>query len=143
MKQQKGLSISNGLMGRLKKHLIGPEKVFVGATENGYGVLCKNFIPKGEVIEEVLVPLERLANGNPAFQSYRFRGIEFAPGKYDKVMLLGTGCIYNHSEKPNINMIQNMNYERVVTIFATRDIHPGEELYLNYGYTPGKNGKKR
>ena len=40
-------------------------------------------------------------------------------------------------------MIQNMNYERVVTIFATRDIHPGEELYLNYGYTPGKNGKKR
>lgn len=143
MKKPKGLSISNGLVGRLKKTLIGPYKVFVGATENGYGILCKDFIPKGEIIEEALVPMERIANGNPAFQSYRFRGIEFTPGKYDKVILLGTGCIYNHSDNANVHIVQNMNYERVVTIFAIKDIKPGEQLFLNYGYTPGKNGKRR
>ena len=131
------LSIDFGRIGYLKDTLVPPLKTIVANTgKYGYGVFCTRPIMKGEIIEECLVAKDRIPYGNNVFKHYRIKGVEVAPGKYDKVIALGNAVIYNHSSYPNIFFKENKNYERIITIYALRNISPGEELCWNYGYTP-------
>lgn len=49
----------------------------------------------------------------------------------DEAVALGFGSLYNHSFKPNAAYYCD-NEERTITLYALRDIYPGEEIYINY-----------
>ena len=124
------LKLNNGNTGVFKRNLIRSPKVNVGATSYGYGVYCNSPIRKGEIIEECVLLADRIPYSNRALPNYVFRGIStgITPnGKpaYDKVIPSGIGALVNHNtNKQNIDITQNPNFERVLTIFAIKDILP-------------------
>ena len=136
------LKLNNGRTGSFKSNLVRSPKVTVGATSYGYGVYCNSPIKRGEVIEECVLLADRIPFGNRALQNYVFRGVQVGirpDGKpaYDKVVPSGIGALVNHStNNANIDIAQNPNFERILTIFAIKDILPGQELFWNYGYQP-------
>ena len=114
-----------------------PEKVYLAPSSiHGYGVFAKNWIRKGEIIEECPVIRMELDSSAPCWhvlESYRFNwpcGI----GKevQYQAMPAGYGAIYNHSN--NNNAIWKSSESRETFIFyALRDIAPREEIFTYYG----------
>lgn len=48
---------------------------------------------------------------------------------------LGIGSLFNHSDKPNlIWKISKKNQS--IYFWTSKDIHPGEQLFIDYGYDP-------
>ena len=131
------LKLNNGRTGVFKRQLIRSPKVSIGASSYGYGVFCISPILKGEIIEECVLLSDRLSPNNNELNNYVFRGIEVAHNVFDKVIPAGIGPLVNHNiQNQNIDIEQNPNYERILTIFALKDIYPGQELFWNYGYQP-------
>lgn len=54
--------------------------------------------------------------------------------KWDALLLLGNGSLYNHSMEPN--MIPTMDHEKNFWFLALKEIEIGEELVFNYWYEP-------
>ena len=94
------------------------------STTHGYGVFADKNIKKGELIEECYVLLAR--GKDKPLENFYFDG----DGKY--VLLLGYGCIYNHSDEPNADYVISMK-RRVARIKAERNIRKGEEIFISYG----------
>jgi len=55
--------------------------------------------------------------------------------KWDAMLLLGTGSLYNHSTDPNMDVISDPKTMKTWFV-ANRDIEDGEELVFDYWYTP-------
>lgn len=54
--------------------------------------------------------------------------------KWDAILLLGTGSLYNHSTDPNMDVV--MSDDARIGFVANKDIADGDELVFDYWYTP-------
>lgn len=109
----------------MKRKRLIQNKVFVQKSNmHGYGVFAGKTIRKGEKIEECyFLPTK---NDDKAFEDYYFD----VKGK--NAILLGFGCIYNHSDNPNADYTFNVR-KSLATIKASRTIRKGDEIFLSYG----------
>ena len=102
----------------------------------GRGVFAKTAIREGTIIERVpvlLIPIKDLTGGleNPTLNTYLYLWSK------DKVAVsLGYGSLYNHSYDPNAKYVFGYG-PGTLTYRALRNIDAGEEITINYNYTPG------
>ncbi|MCA9010183.1 MAG: SET domain-containing protein-lysine N-methyltransferase [Planctomycetaceae bacterium] len=95
----------------------------------GRGVFARVLIPEGTVFERVpllIIPAAEVLDGedNRVLQDYVF---EY---KKDVALALGYGSLYNHSYHPNARY--DDAGRQIKEFRALRDIHPGEEITINY-----------
>tara|TARA_R110002074_G_scaffold112987_1_gene241484 strand:+ start:4558 stop:4941 length:384 start_codon:yes stop_codon:yes gene_type:complete len=95
----------------------------------GYGVFALDLIPIDTIIEECVVPFDRLSYHNHALIHYKFEGDESG----DAVIPLGIAAILNSSkDNPNCIIEQDTNYERIVRIRTIKQVLLNEQLTHNY-----------
>ena len=111
-----------------------PQKIVVKKSSvHGLGVFCTNPIFSGEVIEECPIfslPIPK-GESSPLLIDYRFnwpQGTEWE----EQVLSWGYGSLYNHSESSNAYWVSDLD-RRTFKFIASRDIHPGEEIFIWYG----------
>jgi SET domain-containing protein len=102
----------------------------------GRAVLADEFIPAGATIERAPVltfPKEQWALvENTVFAEYcYFWGEDLTDG----AMALGMGSLYNHSFAPNARYLRHCG-DQAIEYVALRDIHPGDEIIINYNGDP-------
>ncbi len=95
----------------------------------GRGVFARVLIPEGTVFERVpllVIPAAEVLEGEDSrvLQDYVF---EY---KKDVALALGYGSLYNHSYSPNARY--DDAGRQIKEFRALRDIHPGEEITINY-----------
>lgn len=95
----------------------------------GRGVFARVLIPEGTVFERVpllVIPAAEVLEGedNRVLHDYVF---EY---KKDVALALGYGSLYNHSYNPNARY--DDAGRQIKEFRALRDIHPGEEITINY-----------
>ena len=104
----------------------------------GRGVFAGRRYRKGEVIEVCpVIPLTRReyrALRGGVLDRYVFLWTQ--PG-YAVAVVLGLGSIYNTSSDPNCRYTQRWTTQDMV-YRATRDIEPGEQILVDYGWAPGE-----
>lgn len=103
----------------------------------GYGVFTDEFIKAGDLIEECryLKVLQKQTR-QPPLDDYvfqiRWSATEQEPAGDWVALVLGYGMLYNHAKEHNA-MYSRMTDREVFTFHAVRDIHPGEQIFINYG----------
>lgn len=102
-------------------------------TGKGRGIFARRLIRKGEVIEiSPVVPMAKSAipeeGGPPDGYVLEWRDDEPAEAY---ALVLGYIMFYNHGEDPNVHLESDFE-DNTVTVTATRDIQPGEEIIWNY-----------
>lgn len=103
-------------------------KLYVKFIDNnkGMGVYTNSKISKGEIIESCYsIPVNISIKEYHAF-FFQYNGT-------DTLLPLGYGCIYNHSDNPNISWEILDFQKRIIKFFAIDDIEPDIELCHNYG----------
>lgn len=105
------------------------------ATGKGLGVFATKLILKDEIIEEChlisLPPHTRKDRTDDLLINYRFNWP--STGKTEeRVIPLGYGCIYNHSDNNNAKWIDHPNY-KIFQFIAIKEILPGDEICTRYG----------
>jgi len=107
-----------------------PTKLKISKSEGrGWGVFASEEIKSGEVLEECVVYKVPLA-GNDDYSFQYKRGSML---KKQKRLSSGFGCMYNHSNDPNVEYLYHQTLEDVFVFKAKKDISIGEELYIYYG----------
>lgn len=102
----------------------------------GRGVVATRVLLGGGVVERapVIVVPDRDVRGLLDHYVFTF-------GRGRCALALGVGSLFNHSAQPSLAIAKRVR-RRVIEFFALRDIVPGEELTIDYGYTPrGYDGK--
>lgn len=100
------------------------------SPRHGTGVFARKFIGAGDVVEHcpvlVLEPEDAryAAEGSLSGYVYDWEGGRSA-------VALGCGSLYNHDPDPSAEYCVGDDGESLV-IFARRDIHPGEEITIDY-----------
>lgn len=98
------------------------------SPKGGYGVFTSKFIPKDTEIEVArLLPLKPYD---------REKMVELAQYDYNyntntTCIVFGFGSLYNHSEDTNIQYY--IDDKDLMHYSTTRDVEPGEELFVHYG----------
>jgi hypothetical protein len=95
----------------------------------GRGVRAIAAIAEGseiEVCELIIVPAEQLQN----LDRTTLYGYYYGWGSAGAVAL-GCGSLYNHSAHPNADYVKDFDAS-VVRIVALREIHPGDEIRIDY-----------
>lgn len=113
--------------------LSGSEIVWKAIKGKGRGVFTTRAIRKGEIIEvapaipvaKKHVPDDHAPDGYVLDWDGDTKGKEYAMG-------LGYIMLYNHSNKPNIELESDLE-AMTFTVMATRNIQAGEELMWDYG----------
>ncbi|HYR88662.1 MAG TPA: SET domain-containing protein [Terriglobia bacterium] len=111
--------------------------VSVGATRSrGRGMFAIRKIPKGETIERapvIVIPAKQW----PRVQSSILSDYAFDWGEHDEhaVIALGYVSIYNHSYRPNAQLVQ-LPVELMMEVVAIKDVEPGAEITINYNGDP-------
>ncbi|MFP5385529.1 MAG: SET domain-containing protein-lysine N-methyltransferase [Bacteriovoracia bacterium] len=94
----------------------------------GRGVYALQLITKGELIETcelIILDLEHVQDD--------LEGYVYQYSKRKAAVALGSGSLYNHSDSSNC--IFYFNYRKKQLLFkACKDIEPGQEITINYGY---------
>lgn len=114
--------------------LKSPDKIYVDNSPiHGWGVFAKQKIYKDEVIEECPILTLPIIKGesSPLLIDYRFNFPTGSDWK-EQVICLGYGSLYNHSNQPNAYWY-SLDYKRTFIFTASRDIEPGEEIFVYYG----------
>lgn len=93
---------------------------------HGYGVFAEEDIYPGQVVEECYILKSEEAD--PGLADYYFE----CHGDY--VVCFGYGCIYNHSDQPNVSYIHHPG-SAVLTFIANKLIKQGDEIFISYGET--------
>lgn len=114
-----------------------PDYLFVAMTpDRGRAVFTSKVIPQGTVIE--IAPMivfsekDRLLLNDTFLYEYYF---EWGKSGRKGALALGFGSLYNHSYSPNARYIPDFDLN-VLEFVAIRDIHPGEEICVNYNLDP-------
>ena len=109
-------------------------KLYVKYIDNvkGFGVFTNHIIQKNEIIEDCYSLL--IHNTNLDYEPYYF----YFKGD-TKLLPLGFGCIYNHSNNPNIAWKVVDESNRIIRFYAITNIKIGDELCHNYGPNYWKN----
>lgn len=95
----------------------------------GYGVFAKRDIEKAEIIEECyfISLISTWEKVDEVLKDY-----VFSVRQGDPVAVLGSGMIYNHSNK-DYNVCYRSDKENKIFIFkAVKDISKDEELFIDY-----------
>lgn len=99
-----------------------------------WGVFAREFIPKGEILEEVPFIELPMSPGEASslFIDYRFN-YPSGVGQWKKQVLpFGMACLYNHSD--DYNAWWFTEEENEIFIFQTiKDIEPNTEITTYYG----------
>lgn len=106
------------------------------APGKGRGVFARTDIRKGAIIERVpvlVIPVSEFTGGlqNDTLNTYLYL---WSKGKV--AVSLGYGSLYNHSYEPNAKYVFGYG-PGTLTYRALRNIAAGEEITINYNYTPG------
>jgi len=110
--------------------LKNPTKLKISKSEGrGWGVFASEEIKSGEVLEECVVYKVPLSATDDYSFTYR-RGSMVEP---QKRLCSGFGCLYNHSDKPNVEYLYHPTHMDVFIFKAKKDISSGEELFIYYG----------
>jgi uncharacterized protein len=109
--------------------------IVVDIPLKGRGIRAQDFIHQGETIErcELVFLNPHDVQGN--LEAYVY---QYSPRSL--VIALGNGSLYNHSDEPNAEFYFNRKRKQLI-IRALRSIRPGEEVSIDYGYSP--QDKKR
>ena len=109
----------------MKKKLFQNKIVVKKSPIHGYGVYAEEIIKKGSLVEECHVLLTR--HEDEDYMDYYFKA-----GSKRNAIILGYGCIYNHSETPNAELIFEADYSGA-NVIARAAIKKGEEIFISYG----------
>jgi SET domain-containing protein len=107
-------------------------KIYVEESSvHGRGVFSSDRIKKGELLEEC-----HFINIPPDLQYPQILNEYFFSwpkgGNNGIVLCLGYGSIFNHSDESyNADWNTDQSKNKII-FFATRDIEPGEEIFINY-----------
>lgn len=96
----------------------------------GRGIFAADRIRKGELIESchlILMDLDDVAG--------TLEGYVYQYSKQKAAVALGNGSLLNHSDEANSEFYFDYR-KKLLVIKAKRDILPGEEVTINYRYTP-------
>ena len=129
--------ITKGNVGVFKDKLIRPDKIEARSSNiSGYGVFAIDTIEEGEIIEECVIcdPMGKdYTNYDYSEAISRFRQYSFSEDPHPAI-IMGYCGLYNHSLNPNMDIEQDLEYERVVRVIALKRISKNAELYLDYGW---------
>lgn len=117
---------------QFKSTIHGSDIVWLHMPQKGRGVFAGRAIAKDEIIEiSPVIPMSKdLVPDDTTLDHYAFRWKPEVPGE-ECCLPLGYCMMYNHSDKPNMNM--SLDFEdKSVTMTANRDILEGEELTWDY-----------
>ena len=110
---------------------------------HGYGVFAGQALARGDLIEEctsiqIQDPsiLDVIAQGRHHLCNYIHRIND------DIHILLGNGSLYNHSNKPNAELLYNPRLN-VMQVWALDTIQRGEEILMYYGDTWSQDNQHR
>lgn len=100
----------------------------------GRGIYTDCLIKKGELVQEV--PLITLTNTKEVSMIMKTQ-LRYYVYSYKQGLAIagGYGSFFNHSKNYNIEATLYIK-KKVIKYFATKDILPGRQLFLNYGYHP-------
>jgi SET domain-containing protein len=117
--------IQNSKAGRSKVH--------------GFGGFAAKNLRKGDTIEECPYIISDAEEKNPErLQPYLFGG----QTSRTTMLILGYGCVYNHSENSNADYYID-DKKRVIVFYTIKTIKKGEEIFINYGKDYWKSRRQR
>ncbi|GIV33112.1 MAG: hypothetical protein KatS3mg031_0647 [Chitinophagales bacterium] len=93
---------------------------------HGLGVFAKKDIRKGQIIEQCPYLITFLEN-HKLINDYLF----YRSPKTGMI-ILGYGCIYNHSPDYNAEYFEDTE-KKLIEFVARRNIKKGEEIFIHYG----------
>jgi SET domain len=113
----------------------------VADSTRGWAVYASRAFKQDEIVEltPLFVPLPHIVTQHSVLDHYVFT---YDSTKNWNMVLFGMGGFLNHSPNPNIRLVevvtpdQGENIPHLVGFSATRDIQPGEQLFVSYGDTP-------
>lgn len=92
---------------------------------SGYGVFANQDFAQGDIIEEC--HSLKVSTSETELKNYYF-----AANSKLKIIPLGYGCIYNHSQFPNADW-EYFADDNLLVYTAIRPIKAGEEILISYG----------
>jgi uncharacterized protein len=97
----------------------------------GRGVFAEHSIAKGAVIEKCdYIAMDW--NKKMEDKGHPLAGYVYQLDKKRAALALGKGSLYNHSFEPNA--VFSLVRDKIV-IKAKKDIDPGEQIFIDYGYS--------
>jgi len=131
--------LTKGNIGVFKDKLIKSNKIEIRASNiSGYGVFATDVIEKGEIIEECVMA-KPTDNDYPHLESLIYRFVHYSfEGETLPIFITGVCGLFNHSSNNNIEIEQDLEYERIVRIIATKRITKNTELFSDYGWDPSE-----
>lgn len=99
----------------------------------GRHILASSPIKKGQLIEVSNLIIIKSKADVVAVENSILSNYVYAYGRHGVAIALGIGSLFNHSPKPNVEYaVRN----KKMHFWATRNIKEGEQLFIDYGYTP-------
>ena len=109
--------------------------MIINTKEKGRCVFADKDYKKDEVIEVceyIVIPQDQIKILKKTKINDYWFGKDW--DRWDALLLLGNGSLYNHSKEPN--MFPMSDKDGNMWFVACKDIETGEELVFDYGYTP-------
>lgn len=133
---------TKGKIGVFKDKLIKSNKIEVRASNiAGYGIFAIDTIEEGEIIEECVMcdPSDNDYSNYDYLESInRYQRYWFKGGDPHPLMITGLCGLFNHNSNNNIEIEQDLEYERVVRVVAIKRITKNTELFSDYGWDPNE-----
>ena len=124
-----------------KLEFLSPTKIIIADSKvHGRGVFSTQKILKGEIVERCpLIQMEYRSKYqlDPKIFEYMYAQPPCKCKDCDNHgmifhMVLGYGMMYNHQDIPNT--VWKFNYRQLLAdVICTKDINPGEEIFVSYG----------
>ena len=112
-----------------------PSKIYVDNSPiHGLGVFAKEQILVDEIFEicPVIDMGMKFGESSHILIDYRFNWPQGGSEWTKQVVTAGFGMLYNHSNNANANWRSNFDTNSF-EFFATKDINPGDEIFVWYG----------